>query len=91
MHCVIMSVLLPRKEVLRDRVQDVGAENLGHKYLCKTFLKGIDTLSVRTSFVMGFVHFTIGMFMLIILNLFGLYKTEKKDEHMQMLATHLFT
>ena len=72
MHCVIMSVLLPRKEVLRDRVQDVGAENLGYKYLCETFLKGVNTLSVKTSFVIGFVHFTIGMFMLIILNLFGL-------------------
>ena len=72
MHCVIMSVLLPRKEVLRDRVQDVGAKNLGHKNLCETFLKGIITLSVKTSFVIGFVHFTIGMFMLIILNLFGL-------------------
>ena len=72
MHCVIMSVLLPCKEVLRDRVQDVGAKNLGHKNLCETFLKGINTLSVKTSFVIGFVHFTIGMFMLIILNLFGL-------------------
>ena len=72
MHCVIMSVLLPRKEVLCDRVQDVGAENLGQKHLCETFLKGINTLSVKTSFVIGFVHFTIGMFMLIILNLFGL-------------------
>ena len=72
MHCVIMSVLLPRKEVLRDRIKDVGAENLGHKYFCETFLKGINTLSVKTSFVIGFVHFTIGMFMLIILNLFGL-------------------
>ena len=72
MHCVIMSVLLPCKEVLRDRVQDVGAENLGYKYLCETFLKSVNTLSVKTSFVIGFVHFTIGMFMLIILNLFGL-------------------
>ena len=27
-HCLVGSVLLPRKEVLGDRIQDVGAEDL---------------------------------------------------------------
>ena len=75
-HRLVGSVLLPGKEVLGDRIQDVGAEHLRAKIhdqrkATDHLLLG-NTLSWKTSFVTGFVHFTIGMFMLIILNLFGL-------------------
>ena len=72
-HCLVGSVLLSRKEVLGDGVQDVRAEDL-RKNHCKAYNHVFfgNTLSSKTSFVIGFVHFTIGMFMLMILNLFGL-------------------
>ena len=74
-HCLIGSVLLPRKEVLGDGVQDVGAEHLRQRPTISenpTIMFWGNTLSWTTSFVTGFVHFTIGMFMLMTLNLFGL-------------------
>ena len=73
MHRLVWSVLLPGEEVLGDGIQDVGAEHLGQRS-DPIFLGSLNTLSWKTSFVMGFVHFTIGMFMLMILNLFGLKK-----------------
>ena len=76
MHCLVGSVPLPCKEILGDGIQDVRAEhlqaNIHDQRKATNHLALGNTLSWKTSFVTGFVHFTIGMFMLMILNLFGL-------------------
>ena len=90
MHCVIMSVLLPRKEVLRDRIQYVGAENLRNKHLCETFFERYQYLVSEDFFRHGVCPFHDWDVHVDYLELVWPIK-QKKDEHMQMLAIHLFT
>ena len=82
MHRLVRSVLLPGEEVLGDRVQDVRAENLEQRSeSTRLWKESLNTLSWKTSFVTGLVHFTIGMFMLMILNLFGLKRNDESGKY----------